>query len=166
MRNALKRLLLCVLVLSSGAARSEDAVTVDVQVILLAKVFTYNRAFAGKQKQVLVLDEGDASQKAIKAFQQIGVTATLLKPAAPLEAPAEATMVYFTRPHPGLKALCEARSLLSISGDTGNVERGEATLGIRKGAQGRLEIVINLPSAKAEKQDFAAELLGIAKVIR
>ena len=157
---------------SSSAAEPEAAVPPALQAAILKKVLGYDRALEGKSEpRVLVVH--DRSSAAVAAelereFELIGVRARSCDAEAAQKTPLDpATVVYLAAPpSPALlEAIAGARAL-SVSGSPDLVERGQASVGLRRKPDGRTEILIHLGRALAEHHDFSSYLLTISTLVK
>jgi hypothetical protein len=143
-------------------ASAQDALPAKIQVVLFKKIFQYNRALPeGKKPRIAVL-EGPGAEEAMNAFSESGFEVALVKEGGTDEL---ARVFFFTKAAPGLKEICGKRKVMSIAGSPEMAERGDVSVALRKKPDGRPEILVNRARAKAEGQDFSADLLGLATVI-
>ena len=136
-----------------------------LQAVLFKKIFGYDRTLGAKSKVVvLVLDDGGNTEEVVGAFAALGISASAVKPTS-LEGQS-GSVVYFTKASSIVKSYCSKNKALGISGTPDLANSGDAAISLRARADGRPEIVVNLPLAKSQGQDLSADLLGLATVIQ
>jgi hypothetical protein len=170
----------------SGHA-DELTVPIALQVDLLDRVVRFERSYAGHGEtpaRVVLVTKGDqaasvrAAALASAAIAQIGklgarrasvATQTFSSPAALRSASGEAAIVYlmpgFTRADLQAIAVTFADSgVLTVGASNGDAESG-AALGFElEGSKPR--IIVNLRQARAQRLDFSAQFLRLARVIQ
>jgi hypothetical protein len=166
------RIFATVLLLAAGLAHAdEDRLPAGVQVVMLKKLFQFDRELETREAKVAVAAPDDSTAEADKvsaAFAQVHIDAKTVKASALPGSLGDFNVVYAApgAMTSGLKELCTKNGVLTVSGTGGQAQKGEVSVALGKKADGKPEIIINLKSAKAEKHSFAAALLGLATVIQ
>lgn len=144
-------------------AWAEEAMPVSVQAALFSKIFFYNRTLTSKPKVHVSVLEGPGAKDVVRAFESSKISASVVKES---DIDSFATVVYFTKASAKAREHCTRKKVLSIAGSGALAKDGEVTVGLRIKEGGRSEILVNLSRAKAEEQDFSADLLAYATVIK
>lgn len=160
-------------VLLAGVARPapESPVPLGIQAAIVKKLVAYDRALDGRPDLlVLVVHEASSlaqAEEAVRAFEQVGMK---VEPCAAATAPSrlgDATIAFLVSPpSAAVQEAATKAGALTVSIDPGLAARGVVSVGLRRKADGRTEILINLNRARAERHDFSSYLLTIASIIK
>jgi hypothetical protein len=165
----------------------ELTVPIALQVSLLDRVVRFERSYAGRSDTpalVVVVTKMDeaasvrAAALASAAIGQIGslgarrasvATQTFSSPAALRSASREAAIVYlmpgFSRDDlQAIAATLADSNVLTVGASNGDAENG-AALGFELGGS-KPRIIVNLRQARAQRLDFSAQFLRLARVIQ
>jgi hypothetical protein len=162
---------LIALSVSTLARADDERLPAAVQVVMLKKIFQFDRDLETRDAKVAVAATDDAmgeAEKIAAAFQQAHVDARTAKVSA-LSASLGSFNVVYAMPGamtPVLKDVCQKGGALTVSGTGSEAAKGEVSVALGKKPDGKPEIIINLKSAKSEKHNFAASLLGLATVVQ
>ncbi len=151
-------------------ARAETPMPPKLQAVLFRKVFVYNRAFQGKYRVLIVRPDKDAStsDEVEQSFRAVGVPVTSVKASELASQTVDGTVILYLFPQTvGVaRELAERNKTLSISGIPTLAERGDVAVAVGLSEDGRPRIIVNLPRAKREGQQFSSDLLEMARTIR
>lgn len=147
----------------ASVALADEPLPAKLQVVLFKKIFQYDRTLAPAGKLRVGVQEGPGSDDVIKGFSDAGFTAVLVKEGTVDES---VHVVHFNKASAPLKDFCTKARVLSISSTAILAEAGHVSVALRRRDDGRPEILIHRARAKAEGQDFSADLLGLATVIQ
>ncbi len=149
-----------------GASAQEVPVPVKIHVSLLKKVFTLSKNFQGKQVKVVVAFGGSASavkDEVLSSFLAIGIQASACRTSQLAQEASDADVIYIAPGGDAAEKFCEDRGILSMTGMPSLTEAGKATVSIGIEA-GKPKVFLHRTRAKAEKQEFSADLFRVAKI--
>lgn len=168
--HAMKRLFLIILTIiaatATGALSQEVPVPVKIHVSLLKKVFTLSKNFQGKQVKIVVAFGGSASavkDEVLSSFLAIGIQASACRVSQLGQEASDADVIYIAPGGDAAEKFCEDRGILSMTGMPSLTEVGKATVSIGIEA-GKPKVFLHRTRAKAEKQEFSADLFRVAKI--
>ncbi len=146
----------------------EIPVPVQLHVVLLKKVFSLSKTLQGKQLKVVIVFS-DAStivkDEALNGFIAIGIQATACKMPQLAKEADDADVIYIAPGAGAAQKFCEEHGILSITGMPSLTETGKSSVAIGV-ESGKPKVFINLPRARAEKQEFSSDLFKVAKVFQ
>lgn len=164
-RNRAKALLVALgLAASFVSSRSaaQGATEGKLEAAIFKKIFLFDRTLAGKDLSVLVVGEENAAIG--NAFSALGLKAsTVASPSA--DALRQTSVVFVSQQSPAVRDSCEKNKTLSITLTPALVEKGEASIGLRKKSDNTLEIMVNRKRVRLEGHDLPAELLSLASLV-
>jgi YfiR/HmsC-like len=156
------------LVVPLSCVAQEIPVPVQLHVVLLKKVFSLSKTLQGKQLKVVIVFS-DAStlvkDEALNGFIAIGIQATACKIQQLGKEAEDADVIYIAPGAGAAQKFCEDHGILSITGMPSLTETGKSSVAIGV-ESGKPKVFINLPRARAEKQEFSSDLFKVAKVFQ
>lgn len=152
-------------------ADEQQVVPVDVQVAIFKKVFGYDRSFEGRSPSILVVVPDDRprerAEMVASAFARLGFLADVVEEEVVAPRLGSGVVAYLlSAPRGPLLDELARTGVLSISGDPDLAVRGVVTIALRRKADGRTEILVHLPRARAERHDFSSYLLSISTIVK
>ena len=168
---------------------TQEAVPEEIQVPIFLKILTYDRSLGGRVKDtihigVLYFPDNERSKKNKDAitenlklnkdktingvpFSFIEIEFSTQKALDEVAKEKRINVLYITDDGPnmlkGISQITQSRKILTITGRVDYVNQGISVgLGVK---EKKPQIVINLPSARAEGSDFSANLLKVCEVI-
>jgi hypothetical protein len=154
-----------------GALCEEMPVPGKKQGSIFKKIFSYDKALKGDGETTVFIvgadKEDEAVQELVKAFRDQGMFPAIVGEAGMSGIASPRSVVYLM---PGadpasIRRYCTESGVLSISGSPSFAENGDVAISVNKKDSGT-EIIVNMPRLKAERHEFSAELLKLARVIR
>ena len=124
----------------------------------------------GSDLQLFVVYTGDPSGDIgdiVWAFQEVGLNPSATSDVELPDKITPASVVYLAPgvDTAGVKTICEANRVLTISGMPKLAEKGEVSIGLGT-RDNKPEIVVHLDRVKAEGHELSSELLRLSRVIR
>jgi hypothetical protein len=138
---------------------------------IFKKIFSYDKALKGDGETTVFIvgaDKEDQSvQELVEAFRDQGMFPAVVGEAGMSGIASPRSVVYLM---PGadpasISQYCTESGVLSISGSPSFAENGDVSVSVNKKGSGT-EIIVNMSRLKAERHEFSAELLKLARVIR
>ncbi|MBI2418526.1 MAG: DUF4154 domain-containing protein [Ignavibacteriales bacterium] len=133
-----------------------QTVPAPLQAALFKKILSFDKTLAGKSDIEVVVIGGAAD--IISALNGVGIKAKA-------GSAAEGDVVYVAAGATPPKAATAKAGILSVSGSSAFAENGQVSVAIGI-EDGKPKIFINMNQLKAERHEFSADLLKLAKVIK
>jgi hypothetical protein len=142
----------------------------DRQALLLSKTFRFVKTLPDSPKILILTSENDRSmalalQKSFARLEWSTPIASLNDFASQARGVSVIYILASAVPQ-DVREYCARNGILSVSGVSGLVDRGEATLGLGVKEDMRPKIIVNMKRAQVEGQVFSSALLRLATVIR
>jgi hypothetical protein len=140
-----------------------------LQVVLLKKIFTYDKGVVDRGTKVLVLSSpatNATTSAVVAAFAAINVPVAKVTAAELAAQIGGAAVLYVLAPDYNNKvaAMCVERQVLTVSGHPALAEGGQVSLALGKSG-GKPEIIVHAARAKAESHLFPTPVLKLARVV-
>jgi hypothetical protein len=169
-----KKLILisCVAICPFRQAAAQASLPAELQGVMLAKILRYDRQFAAKVKDRVLVVYHRADDPACRTVSMALTAGGAATSEATLEGlasvPSDALALYACAgvAVDQVAKAAEKSSLLTLTGTPGLVTSGTFTLGLEVGEDGRPQVVINMSRMKKEGHMISSELLALARVIR
>lgn len=154
-----------------GAMGEEMPIPGKRQGSIFKKIFSYDKALQGDGETTVFIvgaeKEDRSVHELVKAFRDEGMFPAIVGEARMSGIASPRSVVYLM---PGadkaqIRQYCTESGVLSISGVPSYAETGDVSISVNKKGSGT-EIIVNMQRLKAERHEFSAELLKLARVIR
>jgi len=171
-KSRLVALAVATLAMWATAAHAASGLPLPLQAALISKLVHYDRSLPGDPgaiKMLIVYQQKTPENDQLReGLQKLGVHSELVGADQLATWAGDVNIVYLMPDVPieAARQFAEKHKALSLTGSAELAEKGQVAVALSKGADDRPEIVVHLARLGVEKHEFAASLLGLARVVR